>query len=113
MAEGSLELLKGTLELIVLTALGRGEPMHGFEILDWVREATDDELVVEEGSLYPALHRMEKRGWIAGEWAISSKGRRARYYRIGAEGRRALAREQETWRRYVNAVSQVAEAAGG
>ena len=113
MAKGSLEVVKGTLELIVLTTLGRGEAMHGFEILDWLREATEDELVVEEGSLYPALHRMEKRGWISGEWAVSSKGRRARYYRISGEGRRALAQEKETWRRYTRAVAQVAEAAGG
>ena len=112
MADGSLEVIKGTLDLIVLTALARGESVHGFAILDWLRETTDDELVVEEGALYPALHRMERRGWIAGEWAVSSKGRRAKYYRITKAGSEALAREHESWSRYTTAVARVARAAG-
>jgi PadR family transcriptional regulator PadR len=108
----SLEVLKGTLELIVLTTLAAGEPMHGFGVLDWIRDATEDDLVVEEGALYPALHRMERRGWIAGEWAVSKKGRRAKYYRITDGGREALERERARWGRYTTAVAKVARAAG-
>lgn len=111
MADGSLEVLKGTLDLIVLTTLSRGEPMHGFAIVDWIRDTTADDLVVEEGALYPALHRMEQRKWIVGEWGVSSKGRRAKYYRITEAGRAALEREHATWSRYTAAVASVAEAA--
>ena len=105
---GRLTVLAGTLELLVLQTLEGSAELHGFEILDVIRRATDDELVVEEGALYPALHRMERRGWLGSDWAVSEKGRRAKYYRLTAKGRRALARTQAEWQRYVSAVAKVA-----
>jgi transcriptional regulator len=103
-----LNLLVGTLELLVLQTLAARLERHGFEILDAIRDATDDEIVVEEGALYPALHRMERRGWLASDWATSDKGRRAKYYRLTPKGRRALEKVQAEWHRYVAAVARVA-----
>ncbi len=82
--------------------------MHGFEVLEWIRNTTSGELVIEEGALYPALHRMEKRGWLVADWAVSPKGRRAKYYRLTKKGHAALAREEAKWGRYVEAVAKVA-----
>lgn len=104
----SLGVLQGTLELLVLRTLsGAGVPMHGFAILDWIREATDDVLIVEDGALYPALRRMEKRGWLSSAWGVSPKGRRARYYELTSLGERALAAEQARWESYVEAVAKL------
>jgi len=103
-----LAVLAGTLELLVLQTLAGGGERHGFEILDAIRAATEDELVIEEGALYPALHRMEERGWLGSDWAVSEKGRRAKYYRLTAKGRRALAEVSAEWQRYVAAVAKVA-----
>ena len=108
-----LNVLSGTLELLVMRTLAAQPSLHGFEILDAIRSATDDALVVEEGALYPALHRMEGRGWLAGSWAVSEKGRRAKYYRLTPKGKRALARAQEDWQRYVDALARVGAAPGG
>jgi PadR family transcriptional regulator len=105
-----LSLVSGTLELLVLQVLAGGQPLHGFEILDAIRRATDDELLVEEGALYPALHRMDQKGWLGADWAVSEKGRRAKYYRLVAKGRRALERTQAEWLRYVELVDRVAKA---
>lgn len=105
----SLDVMKGTLELLVLTTLGSAQELHGFEILEWIRDSTREELIIEEGALYPALHRMERRGWLASDWGISDRGRRAKYYRLTDAGRRALVREHDKWARYVDAVSRVAE----
>ncbi|HEX7049829.1 MAG TPA: PadR family transcriptional regulator [Longimicrobiales bacterium] len=107
----TVDVLHGTLELLVLKTLSRGEAMHGFQILRWLREATDGALLVEEGALYPALHRMERRGWIAGEWAVSEKGRRAKYYTLTRKGLSELAREEERWTRYVRAWEKISLAA--
>ena len=82
-------LLQGTVELLVLKRLSWG-PMHGYGIASWIETATDDVLRVEEGSLYPALYRMVKKGWIEGQWGVSENNRRAKYYRLTASGRRAL-----------------------
>lgn len=102
-------VLKGTLELLVLETLGRGGlPMHGFEILDWIHSTTEDDLLVEEGALYPALHRMEKRGWLSATWGVSKKGRRAKYYALTEPGRVAAKEEAGRWARYVSAVSKLA-----
>jgi transcriptional regulator len=103
-----LAVVKGTLELLVLSTLANAKSMHGFAILDWIRESTGDALLVEEGALYPALHRMEQRGWLAADWAISEKGRRAKYYRLTKTGKQALASEEAKWTRYVEAMDQVA-----
>jgi len=110
-SKGELDLLRGTLEFLVLKTLTRGEEMHGFAILDWIRETTDEDLVVEEGALYPALHRMEKRGWLASDWGVSDKGRRAKYYRLTTSGRAALDEAESHWSRYVAAVAKIARAA--
>jgi transcriptional regulator len=104
-----LSVVQGTLELLVLRTLASAEPLHGFAILDWIRSTTDDELDVEDGALYPALRRMEERGWLESDWGISEKGRRARYYRLTAVGSRALAEETARWERYVEAVAKLRE----
>lgn len=112
MARDELDLLRGTLELLILTALAGDRELHGFEVLDRIREGTDDALVVEEGALYPALHRMEKRGWLESSWGVSDKGRRAKYYRLNRAGEAALKRERSTWTGYVDAVARLAKASG-
>lgn len=104
-----LSVVQGTLELLVLRTLASAEPLHGFAILDWIRATTDDELIVEDGALYPALRRMEERGWLESDWGISEKGRRARYYRLTPVGSRALAEEEARWERYVEAVAKLRE----
>ena len=98
-----VDLVQGTLELLVLKTLSRGEAMHGFEVLRWLRDTTEGALLVEEGALYPALHRMERRGWIAGEWGVSEKGRRAKYYALTPAGSTELEREEAQWLRYLRA----------
>ena len=102
-----LEVVPGTLELLLLKTLSSGDALHGFEILRWIREQTDGELQVEEGALYPALHRMEKRRWIKGEWNVSEKGRRAKYYSLTAAGRAELVREEKVWLRYLRAWDRI------
>lgn len=81
--------------------------MHGFEILRWIEARSSGSLLVEEGALYPALHRMEKRGWLTAAWAVSDKGRRAKYYTLTPAGRRAFAKDREEWNEYVAAVGSV------
>lgn len=103
-----LTVLQGTLELLVLKTLSGGRELHGFAILDWIRERTQDDLVVEDGALYHALRRMEERGWLDSSWGVSEKGRRARYYTLTAAGEGALAREEDRWQRYVAAVAKIA-----
>jgi len=108
MADTRLSVLQGTLELLILKTLSGGEELHGFAILEWIRDRTDEELLVEDGALYHALHRMQERGWVSSGWGVSEKGRRARYYRLTTRGRNALVREEERWRRYVEAVAKIA-----
>ena len=107
----SIDIVRGTLELLILMTLSAGTPLHGFGVLRWIRDATDGELSIEEGALYPALHRMEQRGWIIGEWQISEKGRRAKYYMLTAVGRRQLVRAESEWLRYLRAWDSIAAAA--
>jgi len=107
---GTLAVVQGTLELLVLRTLAAQSPLHGFAILDWIRKTTDEVLLVEDGALYPALRRMEKRGWLKSDWGISEKGRRARYYELTAAGRKALDKEGTRWQRYVKAVAKLGEA---
>jgi transcriptional regulator len=95
------------LELLVLRTLGTGAEMHGFSILEWIEESTGGSLIVEEGALYHALHRMEERGWVGSDWAISEKGRKARYYRITKAGEGVLHKEERRWARYVEAVGRI------
>lgn len=100
------DLLRGTLEVLILKALAAGR-QHGFGIGRWIEEATGAELHIEEGSLYPALHRLRRKGLVEATWAQSDNNRRARYYRLTAAGRRRLASESEGWRRFASAVSRV------
>jgi transcriptional regulator len=88
------------------------EPMHGFGIARWLRRVTDDALQLEEGTLYPALYRMENRGWIRAEWRLTENNRRAKYYQLTAAGRRQLTREADNWARFAEAMAKVFSAAG-
>lgn len=107
MSSSPLSIVPGTVAFLALGALAHGNRMHGFQILRWIQEVSDGELLVEEGALYPQLHRMEKNGWIEAEWAVSEKGRRAKYYTITPTGRTELAKEERSWGRYVVAVQKV------
>jgi len=102
------ELIPGTLDMLVLKALSRG-PLHGYGIAQFIEKASDDVLKVEEGALYPALHRLEVRGWLRATWGTSENNRRARYYRLSALGRRELDNETDYWRRVASAVTRVME----
>ena len=99
-------LLHGTLDALVLKTLARG-PLHGYGIAKWIEEATGEAVIVEEGSLYPALYRMERREWIEAEWGTSELGRRAKFYRITGEGRRRLQQETQQWARFAAGVSKM------
>lgn len=100
---------QGAIELLVLKALSWG-PVHGFSIARWVQDSANDALCLEEGSLYPALHRMEEKDWVVAEWGLSEHKRRAKFYRLTPRGRTQLARETQDWWRYVDAVAQVLRA---
>src|SRR5918997_5040814 len=106
MSRPEVEVLQGTLDLLVLKALS-WTPMHGYNILDWLRRATAAELHIEDAALYPALHRMEARGLIASEWGLSENNRRAKFYRLTPAGRRALQAAAASWQRYVVIVARV------
>ena len=98
-------LLQGTVELLVLKTLSWG-PMHGYGIASWIESATGDVLRVEEGSLYPALYRMARKGWISASWGVSENNRRAKFYRLTAEGRRQFREQTSGWQRLAAAVNQ-------
>ena len=98
-------LLQGTVELLVLKALSWG-PIHGYGIASWIESATDDVLRVEEGSLYPALYRMARKGWIKAHWGVTENNRRAKYYHLTAEGRRQFRDQTSGWQRFAGAVTQ-------
>jgi len=100
------DLLQGTLALLVLKTLAR-EPMHGYGITLHIQTVSKDILRVEEGSLYPALHRMEQEGWVKAEWGVTENNRRARYYRLTAAGKKQLAEEERNWRYLTQAVASV------
>ena len=103
------ELLQGTLDMLILKSLARG-PQHGSRVARWIQSTTEDALTVEEGSLYPALHRMERRGWASSEWGQSESNRRAKYYRLTAAGRAQLQREVHAWERLVAVITLVLNA---
>ena len=100
------DLLQGTLALLVLKTLARG-PLHGYGITLHIQLVSKEFLRVEEGSLYPALHRMEQDGWISADWGTTENNRRARYYRLTSTGRKQLAEEEKNWERLTQAVAQV------
>jgi PadR family transcriptional regulator PadR len=101
-----VDLIQGTLNVLILKTLSWG-PTNGYAIAQWVRETTTGDIELEEGALYPALHRMEHRGWIVAEWGLSKNNRRAKYYRLTPAGRRVLRARTESWERLVNAVGKV------
>jgi len=107
--DGDLGLLRGTLDLFVLKTLSWG-PMHGLAVLQWIERTTNDRLQIEEGALYPALHRMEDKGWLEAEWGHTDVGRRAKFYRLTAAGRRQLATELAKWARYSETAALVLNA---
>ena len=106
MAKSNSDALQGALALLVLKSLEPG-PMHGWGITLHIQRVSKDVLRVEEGSLYPALHRMEQQGWIASEWGLSENNRRARFYRLTASGRKQLKAERENWQKVTEAVALV------
>ena len=105
-----LSLLQGTLDVLVLRTLAWG-PKHGYGVAKWIADTTEDDLQIEEGALYTALHRMEKRGWIESEWGLSDTGRRAKFYQLTVAGRQQLVAQTERWARYARAVSRVLQPA--
>ncbi len=105
MSASSENLLRGTLELVILRSLTWG-PLHGYTITEWIEQATGGELLIEEGTLYPALHRLEKKGLLEAEWGLSDKNRRAKFYQLTAAGRQQLRTETHAWRTYAEAVAR-------
>jgi transcriptional regulator len=108
--EPRLDILQGTLDLLILRTLVAG-PMHGWSISERIQQISEEALQVNQGSLYPALHRLEHRGWIKAEWATSELGRRARFYRLTAPGRKQLEVEKENWARLTAAIGRILELA--
>jgi PadR family transcriptional regulator PadR len=100
------DLLQGTLDMLILKALARG-PRHGYGVSEWIGASSDDALRVEEGALYPALHRLELKGLLGSEWGVSENNRRAKYYHLLPVGRKALAAEAERWNRVSSAIARV------
>ena len=109
MADSRLDLLQGTLDMLLLKAL-QLEPLHGYAIARRVQQLSDDALRVEEGSLYPALHRIEERGFVESDWGTSENNRRAKYYRLTRAGRKRLEAEAGEWKRLSLAITRVMEA---
>lgn len=109
-ADANLNLLQGTLDLLILQALAWGQ-MHGYGVSRLIRERTNEVLLVEDAALYQALHRLERRGCIEAEWGVSDNNRRAKYYALTTVGRRLLRREADQWRRYATAISAVLDPA--
>ena len=101
------DTLQGSLDLLVLKLLSRRAPLHGYAIISAIKEVSDDVLCVEEGSLYPALHRMEEAGWIRAEWITKDTGRRARIYELTAAGKKQLDAEASRWQAVTSAVNRV------
>ena len=104
------DLLQGTLDMLILKVVALG-PIHGYGISQRIRQISKDVLNVQQGSLYPALHRLEKRGWLAAEWGESDNGRDAKFYRLSAKGRKQLTAEEASWNRLSSAVALILEAA--
>jgi len=98
-------LLRGTLDVLILKALTWG-PRHGYAVAEWIKAVTDGDLLVEEGPLYTALHRLEKNGWLTAEWGYSENNRRAKYYELSRTGRQQLSAEVTAWERYARAVGK-------
>ena len=109
--ESRLDLLQGTLDLLILRTLKSGDALHGWAISERIRQISGDVLQANQGSLYPALHRLEHQGWIKAEWGVSELGRRARFYRLTSSGRKQLQQEADNWTRLAAAIGRVMEMA--
>jgi transcriptional regulator len=109
--QSRLDLLQGTLDLLILRTLQSGQALHGWAISERIQQISEDVLRVNQGSLYPALHRLEHQGWIKAEWGVSELGRRARFYRLTASGRKQLDVETQNWARLTGAIGRVLEMA--
>jgi PadR family transcriptional regulator PadR len=105
-AAPELELVRGTLDMLILKTLS-WTPMHGLAVLRWIESSTKGQLRIEEGALYPALHRLEQKGWLDAEWGYTDQARKAKYYRLTAAGKRQLTAELSKWRRYTQAVGSL------
>ncbi|UCC25673.1 MAG: PadR family transcriptional regulator [Gemmatimonadales bacterium] len=105
MTDTSVTLLKGTVDLLILAALGEGGAKHGYGIAEWIETSTAGDLLLEEGTLYPALHRLQRKGFLTSEWGASENNRRARYYRLTRQGVEARTKAMKEWDRYSRAVS--------
>jgi PadR family transcriptional regulator, regulatory protein PadR len=110
MPRNIIDSVQGTLDFLILKALASGE-MHGYGIARWIFDRSGEELQIEEGTLYPALHRLEDRGWVLAEWGLSENNRRAKYYRLTRAGRKELSARLEGWTRFTRAVDRVIDAA--
>jgi len=110
MPDPSIDFLKGTLDLMILKTLSWA-PTHGYGIARWIEQCTDDVLQVEEGSLYPALHKLEEKGYIVADWGISEHNRKAKFYRLTATGKKQLAAANDYWARFAEAVFKVLKTA--
>ena len=109
MPQPQIDLLRGTLDLLILKTLTWG-PAHGYTVARWIQQLTDDVLQVGEGSLYPALHRLEEQGWVASEWRRSENNRKAKFYKLTTAGRAQLRSELDTWSRFAAAIAKVVKA---
>lgn len=107
-----VDLVRGTLDMLVLKALVWG-PMHGYDVLNWLKRISEGDLGIDEGALYPSLHRMEERGWITAEWGLSENNRRAKFYELTDAGRAQLHEQRDEWGRYTRVVDRILEAAPG
>jgi PadR family transcriptional regulator, regulatory protein PadR len=107
MPDPKSDLLQGTLDLLILQTLGTSGPMHGWAVAQRLQQVSQDAFVLNQGSLYPALHRLEAQGWIDAEWGVSEKGRQAKFYQLTRAGRRQLEAETATWERFAAAVGLV------
>jgi len=106
---GETDVLRGTLDLMILKALAEG-PMHGYGVVQWIRQTTDETLMVDDGALYPALHRLRKRAWITADWGRSENNRRARYYALTEKGRSQLETEVKAWTAFSAALWKIVDA---
>ena len=109
MADTEINLLRSSLELLILKALTWG-PKHGYAVSEWIQEATGEALLIEEGTLYPALHRLEKKGWVRTEWGISENNRKAKFYAITPSGRAQFRAEAPAWHAYAEAIASALRA---
>ena len=109
MGNEKADLLQGTLDLLILKALSLG-PLHGYGAIQRIRQLSDEMLSVEQGALYPALYRIEQKGWVRSKWEVSETGRRAKFYTLTRAGRRQLQREEESWDRLAAAIAKVRQA---